>query len=357
MQSTMSQSSKMLADDSAGKAVVVDAETELPAVHRGLFAGAVVDADTELPVQHRMSVATRIIEAQRSTTLKSTAVVLLSMLFAGGAAISVIATRPIGTDSGRVGSTLVDSSGTTVETGLALHTESLVDMAQQGGSPRGRAVLDHLKSLHLPDHDTLNAQLVANRANMVAAPDSDVTPMRTVTVENWRWVNASWMSLSGTDGTMVLVSNGNVAVKGPPDGYAGFKTDLTRFKTDDRTDLAALEDNCNKHKCPLTHCSANTYHGRVMHLRCGSSTLWQWPTNVVLEEPQQHGRQLDWMQAMDACEATAAACRGKGYVSGGRIFRSGCYESTHGKPIAEFQTCIEACSDANRVCLEAVVIG
>ena len=72
MQSTMSQSSKMLADDGAGKAVVVDAETELPAVHRGLFAGAVVDADTELPVQHRMSVATRIIEAQRSTTLTST---------------------------------------------------------------------------------------------------------------------------------------------------------------------------------------------------------------------------------------------------------------------------------------------
>jgi len=232
------------------------------------------------------STATRVIKANNRTGIVSTLTILIGMLMMIGMAVSIIYTRPIGTkinnESGGQQTLLVDSEGHVVETGRAMWNTSLVDLPAM-------ANFDHfnrLRSVTVKDVEAFD-MLHASQTNALlagATPNSlelFSIPMRSVKIIGWTWISASWMSLSGADGTSILIADGNVEVRSPPDGYLSYAPGSGEvFSTHPEVNLTEAEVLCEANGCPRGgqgKCAARTSETLVTEILCDGSRVWQWP--------------------------------------------------------------------------------
>ena len=117
------------------------------------------------------------------------------------------------------------------------------------------------------------------------------------------------MVLNGVDGTVVLISNGNVAALGPASGMVSFDAagDAQAMGHAHNSTLPAQAvESCAAVHCPLQSCLVRTVESTVKEVLCSGVALWTWPSGVVLEalrvEPNRRG-------LIPSCDADYEVCR------------------------------------------------
>ena len=108
-------------------------------------------------------------------------------------------------------------------------------------------------------------------------------PMRTVTVIGWTWISASSMSLNGADGTTILIANGEVDVRGTPNGYLSFAPlNGETFSTVRGVNITKAAALCTANGCPAggqAKCAARLSETLVTEIMCDGSRVWKWPAH------------------------------------------------------------------------------
>jgi hypothetical protein len=222
----------------------------------------------------KQSVASRVIRNQNRSTFVSTGVVLGALLCCVLTGCAIVASRP--TRVAHVGYTteLTDQAGNVVQTGSF---ETSINLAS------------------LPTSGDFNAY---NRMKSVLIP-APMTPLssagatKSIAVAEWTWSSPTRMTLTGTDGTKVLLNNNRVAVSGAATGLVTFSQDaatgnLTVAKSGDAkyVDFSAAFGHCTQADCPFASCVATTTAIHLREVTCGgSATLWAWPQGVELSPP------------------------------------------------------------------------
>jgi hypothetical protein len=196
---------------------------------------------------------------------------------------------------------LVDGNGKTVETGEAIEHADLLLLTQKGDLDQ----LNRLIYLNVPDVRAMKNQLLASGGTPPTMSQPSI-PIRKVIIDSFLYTNATSvrdarLEIYGTDGSKLLVSDGSMAVKGPPDGYAAFDGAGVGWATDATTNLASLVEQCSKFNCPLPACATRTYLGANVEMTCGGSTMWAWPEGMDLPTRGSNQRGLDNSACWRAC--------------------------------------------------------
>ena len=286
-------------------------------------------------VDHRGSVATRVIRSNRTQVWQSTLVVLFAITASAASTSLIIYSRPLSILHSGGSSELTDKTGAVVQTGMFLGHVQVVDLPTSGDFNQ----YERLKSVVIQQEITTT--------DPAEAPAEAV--FRSLKIDSWAWQNKTRMTLTGTDGTIILIDNGSVEIAHVPSGTVGFDAATgTKWVVGDAAqyvNTSIVEAKCAAANCPPAHCGGLLTTDIVREVTCHGASVWLWPLGVHLNPPPSAGRRLQ--------------SRGTGCVAAAKKGNSACQDSWTCSCTAcacgysTFKTCTGANEAAFNTCLGA----
>lgn len=222
----------------------------------------------------RLSVATRVIRANRKIIGQATLAVVFAILLSVVTTVTIIFSRPFTISQIEGAAELTSPAGAVVQTGRALTTISLADLPDSADFHE----YDRLTSVTIPKEVPFVGEKV----------------FQSVKISSWAWQNTTRMTLTGTDGTIILIDNGSVKIAHAPSGTVGFDAGVKWSVGYNASfiDTSIVESTCASFGCPLDKCGATMTSTFVREISCNSVPLWAWPQGVHLAPPPTGRRHL-----------------------------------------------------------------